>query len=119
MPSRSAWRGREGGRTGEPPMLLDLPQHLVEPEQSRVHDLLAGADCNGRHPLVRAIASFSDGFDGGEVLVVAVRVAEEEELLHSRALLQSNGVVAEKLARHSYHRDVAVQQRNGEARANV
>src|SRR5438034_1145512 len=68
--------------------LLDFPEHLVNPNQRRVHHLFPGANLHRRHRVVGAVATLGRGFNGREILVVAVAVAEKEKLFHSCPLLQ-------------------------------
>ncbi len=51
--------------------------------------------------------------------MVAVAVAEKEKLLHPRPLLQTDRVVAEKLAGNTDQRDVTIQQSHGQPRTNA
>jgi hypothetical protein len=58
--------------------LFDLPQYLINPNQSSVHDLLTGSDRRRRDLIVRAVPAFSHCFYCWKILVVAVSIAEEE-----------------------------------------
>src|SRR5437870_12177752 len=82
-------------------------QHLVKPDQGAIHHLLAGADGDWGDFVVGAVTTLRDRFDGGKVLVVAVAVAEEKELLNPRTFLQTDRVVAEELAGSADERKLA------------
>ena len=90
-----------------------------QPRQRGVHQLLAGTDCHGRDLVVRAVAPLGRGLDGGEVLVVAVAVAEEEELTNSRAFAKSIRMLAKEFTRRADERDLAVENCDGESRADA
>src|SRR6185295_7765164 len=63
-----------------------LSQHLVDPCQRRVHHLFARTDFRRRHRVVGAVTSLGGGLDGREVLMIAVAIAEKEQLFHARPL---------------------------------
>ena len=90
-----------------------------QPRQRGVHQLLAGTDGHGRDLVVRAVAPLGRGLDGGEVLVVAVAVAEEEELTNSRAFAKSIRMLAKEFTRRADERDLAVENCDGESRADA
>ena len=98
--------------------LLDFTSHLVNPEQCTVHHFFARAYCYGRNSIISSIATFRNGFDCGKVLVVAIAIAEEEQLPDACALFQTNGMVAEKLAGSSYQGNVTIEQCDRESRPN-
>src|SRR5436190_15302720 len=104
---------------GNSDLSLDFPEHLVNPNQRRVHHLLPGANFRRRHRIVGAVATLGHGFNGREVLMVAVAVAEKEKLFHPRPLLQTDRVVAEKFAGNTDQRDVTIQQSDGQPRTNA
>ena len=89
---------------------MELAEHLINPDQGRVHHLLSGPEFRRRHCLVSAIATFGGRFNGGEILMVAVAIAKEEKLLHSCPLPQSNRVVAKEFAGNTDQRDVLIEQ---------
>ena len=91
-----------------------------QPRQRGVHQLLAGTDGHGRDLVVRAVAPpLGRSLDGGEVLVVAVAVAEEEELMNSRAFAKSIRMLAKEFTRRADERDLAVENCDGESRADA
>src|SRR5439155_25330154 len=104
---------------GNSDLSLDFPEHLVNPNQRRVHHLLPGANFRRRHRIVGAVATLGHGFNGREVLMVAVAVAEKEKLFHPRPFLQTDRVVAEKFAGNTDERGVTIQQSHGQPRPNA
>jgi len=70
-----------------------------------------------RDRLVRAITRLGHRFDGREVLVIAVAIPEEEQVLHPGPLFQAYRVVAEELAGNADQRGVAVEPGHREAGA--
>src|SRR5580658_64382 len=86
----------ERGTLATSKMLLFL-QHVVNPHERGVHDLLARAHRYRRHRAVRAVATFRDCFNRREVLMVSVAVAEKEQLAHASAFLQANRMIGKEL----------------------
>src|SRR5437867_1396320 len=80
------------------PNSLDLPKHLVNPRQRRVHHLFPGANFRRCHRVVGAITTHRPGLNRREILMVTVAVAEKEKLVHPRPLLQTDRVIPEKFA---------------------
>src|SRR5207249_4296505 len=62
---------------------LHLPPHLIEIDESLVHDALAGADFDGRYLGIRAVAAFGDRLDRGEVLMIVIAIPQEEEVFQA------------------------------------
>src|SRR5947207_911691 len=83
--------------------------HLINPEQRRIHHLLAGADGYRRNRIVSAITAFGHSLDGWEVLVVAIAIAKEKELLHPGTFFQADRVIAEKFTGNADQRDIVVE----------
>src|SRR3989442_8982915 len=92
------------------PNSLDLPKHLVNPNERRVHHLFPGANFRRCHRVVGAITTLGRGFDGREILMVAVAVAKKEKLFYPHPLLQTDRMIAEKFAGNTDERDLAIQQ---------
>lgn len=57
-----------------------ISQHVVNPNQGGIHDLLAGADGNRCGQFVRAVTAYRDGFDGGKVLLISIAETQEQNL---------------------------------------
>src|SRR5258708_4724133 len=89
---------------------VDFAQHLVNPQQCGIHDLLPGADCYRRDSAIRSVTALRHRFDRREILMVPVAITEEEKLLHSSTFLQADRVIAEIFPRGSNQRDLAVEQ---------
>src|SRR5260370_28490740 len=93
---------------------MDLAQHLIDPRQTSIHDLLPGADCYRRDSAIGTITALGHRFDSWEILMVPVAITEEEKLLHSGTFLQADRVVAEELARGTDQLNVAIAQSHRE-----
>src|ERR1039458_7164822 len=71
-----------------------------------------------RHRIIRPVPAFRHRLYRRKILVISIRIPEEKQLLHPRALLQPYSMVTEELARHPHQRDLPVEQRHRQPRTN-
>src|SRR5262249_22478713 len=78
--------------------IQQLSTHLIQVNQSAVHDALAGASLGRRYRRVGAIAAFARCLDGREILLIIVAVPQKKQVLQSRSSFQAERVTTKELA---------------------
>src|SRR5665213_3371178 len=116
-PGISAWGGPDivlcGGRQnpgGVGRHIAELAHHLLGAHKRMVEHALAGPDLDIGVRVGGPVAALRCGKESGEVVVVPIRVAEEEGASHRAAVAPSDLELDERLAGHGHQCDLPVDE---------